>query len=193
MGQSATCLLGEYLTYFIQICNNEKTLSDLFGSNAMYDDYQQFTSVFNVLTESKFPTINTVFNRTTKQKRKYNYGLISEDMILTILYFLFPDADEQKVRKKFYYKYYLLYYKLFNWFCCLKQKFPYSSNFGFNEDDKQSRGIKTCPLDSLVWRLGIVAAHCTYNLGGVEAFAQLWQEFLLEIRFRWEKGLLIPG
>lgn len=99
MNLTTSCLLGEYLSYFHQTCSTEKTVDDIFGSNAMYDDNHQLNAVFNVLTEPKIPTISTVFIRaTSKSQRKFNDGLISDEMLLTILYFLFPDADDQKVQ-----------------------------------------------------------------------------------------------
>lgn len=74
----------------------------------------------------------------------------------------------------------------------LLQKAPYD-NKSSSIDEDQWRGIKTCALDSLVWRLSIVASHCAYNLGGVNALAQLWHEFIQELRFRWEKCIPLPG
>lgn len=73
------------------------------------------------------------------------------------------------------------------------QKTPYGDLTIFNVDEDQGKGVKTCAMDSLVWRLAVVAAHCTHNLGGAAALAQLWYEFVQEIRFRWERNILISG
>lgn len=70
------------------------------------------------------------------------------------------------------------------------QKAPYGD---LNIDEDQWRGVKTCAPDSLIWRLSIIAAHCAHNLGGAAALAQLWHEFLQEVRFRWERCVKIPG
>ncbi|XP_011173080.1 rab3 GTPase-activating protein catalytic subunit [Solenopsis invicta] len=163
------CLLGEYMTDFLHLCNNQKTMVELLGENASYihDDEHMLSSAFNVLTESRIPTISTVVGRVSVKKNKNIEGPISEEILLPILYFLFPDADENS-------------------------KFPYNDITTGVEDD-QWKGVKTCTMDSLVWRLSIVAAHCTHNLGGATALAQLWHEFVQEIRFRWEKNVLIPG
>ncbi|XP_029166828.1 rab3 GTPase-activating protein catalytic subunit [Nylanderia fulva] len=163
------CLLGEYMSDFLHLCNNEKTMVELLGENAsyIYDD-QMLSSAFNVLTESRIPTISTVVGRTNMKKNKNVEGPISEEILLPILYFLFPDADDTS-------------------------KFPYNDITTYNVEDDQWKGVKTCTMDSLVWRLSVVAAHCTHNLGGATALAQLWHEFVQEIRFRWERSILIPG
>ncbi|KAL6427602.1 hypothetical protein ACFW04_008819 [Cataglyphis niger] len=163
------CLLGEYMTDFLHLCNIQKTMVELLGENAsyIYDD-QMLSSAFNILTESRIPTISTVVGRTSSKKNKNVEGPISEEILLPILYFLFPDADDTS-------------------------KFPYNDITTCNVEDDQWKGVKTCTIDSLVWRLSVVAAHCTHNLGGVTALAQLWHEFVQEIRFRWERSILIPG
>ncbi|KAG5330920.1 RB3GP protein, partial [Acromyrmex heyeri] len=162
------CLLGEYMSDFLHLCINQKTMVELLGENASYmHDEQMLSSAFSVLTESRIPTISAVVGRANTKKNKNIEGPISEEILLPILYFLFPDADENS-------------------------KFPYNDIVPIVEDD-QWKGVKTCTMDSLVWRLSVVAAHCTHNLGGATALAQLWHEFVQEIRFRWEKNILIPG
>ncbi|XP_017758239.1 PREDICTED: rab3 GTPase-activating protein catalytic subunit isoform X2 [Eufriesea mexicana] len=170
MVSSPACLLGEYLTDFLHLCNNQKTMVDLLGEAVIYAEQegQMLSSVFNILTESKIPTISTVVSKATTKKNKNVEGPIPEEILLSILYFLFPDADENS-------------------------KTPYGDLTVYNVDEDQWKGVKTCAMDSLVWRLAIVAAHCSYNLGGAAALAQLWYEFVQEIRFRWERSILIPG
>lgn len=93
------CLLGEYMTDFLHLCNNQKTMVELLGENAsyIYDD-QMLSSAFNILTESRIPTISTVVGKTSMKKNKNVEGPISEEILLPILYFLFPDADDVSVR-----------------------------------------------------------------------------------------------
>ncbi|XP_048506287.1 rab3 GTPase-activating protein catalytic subunit isoform X3 [Athalia rosae] len=167
---SPACLLGEYLIDFIHLCSNQKMLSELLGDFANYaeGDGQNLSSAFNALTESRVPTLSTVVGKATPKKSKPVEGPISEDILLPILYFLFPDAEDDP-------------------------RAPYTDVNGYNVDDDQWKGVKTVAVDSLVWRLAIVAAHCAHNLGGAPALAHLWHEFIQEIRFRWERNILIPG
>ncbi|XP_046465312.1 rab3 GTPase-activating protein catalytic subunit [Neodiprion pinetum] len=170
MTSSPACLLGEYLIDFIHLCSNQKTLFELLGDFVSYTegDGQNLSSAFNALTESRVPALSTVVSKAAIKKTKPVEGPISEDILLPILYFLFPDAEDNP-------------------------KQPYANANAYNVEDDQWKGVKTAAVDSLVWRLSIVAAHCAHNLGGAPALAHLWHEFVQEIRFRWERNILIPG
>jgi len=54
------------------------------------------------------------------------------------------------------------------------------------------QGVKTAPMDSLVWRLSTAVA-CCLQWAGAAGVAHLWHEVCLEIRYRWEGGILLPG
>ncbi|XP_015108534.1 rab3 GTPase-activating protein catalytic subunit isoform X2 [Diachasma alloeum] len=170
MVPSPACLLGEYLTDFLALCSNQRSLVDMLGDAAAYMDNsdQILSSAFNRLTESSIPTISKVVNKVPRKNSKNVDGPIAEEVMISILYFLFPDAEE-------------------------RPKSPYGDMNSYSGDDDLWKGVKTCALEGLVWRLAIVAAHCAHNLGGALALAQLWHEFVQEIRFRWERTILIPG
>lgn len=53
--------------------------------------------------------------------------------------------------------------------------------------------MKSSGADGLVWRLAIVLCHVIHSLGGVPAAAHLWHEVVLELRFRWEHMIPVPG
>lgn len=53
--------------------------------------------------------------------------------------------------------------------------------------------LKSSPVDSLVWRLGTATVYTMKHLNGIEGVAHLWHEIVLELRFRWENGITIPG
>lgn len=105
MVSSPVCLLGEYLTDFLHLCNNQKTIVDLLGDAVIYaqQEDQAFSSVFNILTESRIPTISTVVSKATTKKNKDIEGPIPEEILLSILYFLFPDAEENSVSNNFFF------------------------------------------------------------------------------------------
>lgn len=100
MVTSPACLLSEYMTDFLHLCNNQKTMVELLGENASYThaDDQMLSSAFNVLTESKIPTISTVISKASGKKNKNVEGPISEEILMPVLYFLFPDAENHSVR-----------------------------------------------------------------------------------------------
>lgn len=103
MVPSPACLLGEYLSDFLQLCSNKKTMVELLGENAAYiENDEQITSVLSILTESKIPTISSVMSRASGKKSKNVDGPIPEEIMLPIMYFLFPDADEDLVSCTYY-------------------------------------------------------------------------------------------
>ncbi|XP_008553461.1 rab3 GTPase-activating protein catalytic subunit [Microplitis demolitor] len=166
MAATPPSLLEEYLKGFLSLCSNQKSLVDIMGDTYVDND-QMLSSAFNVVTESKIPTISKVMSRASYKKTNKNDGPIPDDVLMMMLYYLFPDADEQS-------------------------KALYDEN-GSNVDEDLWKGIKTCALDSLVWRLAVVTAHCRQNLGGITAVAQIWHEFVQEMRYRWDESILIPG
>lgn len=97
--QSPVCLLGDYLTNFMQLIREQKSIVDVLGDSATYDNEESaISSAFNILTESRIPTISNVVSKKTTKKRSRNVeGPISEEILLPIIYFLFPDADENSV------------------------------------------------------------------------------------------------
>lgn len=171
------CLLSEYLSEFVHLCASAQTMQELLG-----DLYQQsgpdLSSPLNILTESRVPTISKVIGqhaRSQKTSKETREGPIADELLMPILYFLFPDADDN-----------------------VKSPYPeYISSNNLGKEPKtnqdQLSGMKTVPVDSLVWRLAVVMAHATHTLGGVKAASHLWFEFCQELRFRWERAIPIPG
>lgn len=53
--------------------------------------------------------------------------------------------------------------------------------------------LKSAPSDSLTYRLALCLCLVNYNYGGLRAVAHVWQEFVLELRYRWENNYLIFG
>uniref|UniRef100_A0A8C3A0T1 Rab3 GTPase-activating protein catalytic subunit n=1 Tax=Cyclopterus lumpus TaxID=8103 RepID=A0A8C3A0T1_CYCLU len=53
--------------------------------------------------------------------------------------------------------------------------------------------LKSAPSDSLTYRLALCACLVNYNHGGLRAVAHLWQEFVLELRYRWENNYFVYG
>ena len=53
--------------------------------------------------------------------------------------------------------------------------------------------LKSAPGDSLTYRLALVLVLVHYSHGGLPAAAHLWQEVVLELRYRWENNHLVYG
>ena len=54
------------------------------------------------------------------------------------------------------------------------------------------RQFKSAPTDSIASRLAVCMCVVNHSYGGVRAVAHLWQEFVLEMRYRWENNYYIP-
>nr|CAD7427201.1 unnamed protein product [Timema monikensis] len=155
MSEQPACLLSEYLSEFTQLCSSQGSMQELIGDLIAERAGPSLSSSLNLLTESRVPTISKVVKRAKHpRKEKSQEGPITDDMLTPILYFLFPDADD-------------------------------------NHD--LLTGLKSAPVDGLVWRLAVVMSHVVHTLGGAKAAAHLWYEFAQELRFRWEKDIAVPG
>ncbi|MGH0151150.1 UNVERIFIED_CONTAM: hypothetical protein FKN15_042093 [Acipenser sinensis] len=53
--------------------------------------------------------------------------------------------------------------------------------------------FKSSPADSLTYKLSLCLCMVNFYHGGVKGVVQLWQEFVLEMRYRWENNYLVPG
>ncbi|KAJ8964476.1 hypothetical protein NQ314_004763 [Rhamnusium bicolor] len=182
MTNEPVCLLGDCLTEFLQNLSNNLTVYDILGDFAALPSLE--SNPLDLLTEPTVPTISNLLSRAARNslaKNKRGNPPISDSVLVPLLYFLFPDADE-------------------------KSNFPYGekedkepserSNTGsvFTRNlEEEFKGFKTSGVDSLTWRLSIVLAHSLQSLGGIKAFAHIWYEFVQEMRYRWEKSMLIPG
>lgn len=56
-----------------------------------------------------------------------------------------------------------------------------------------SKHLKSAPDDSLLHNLVTALVMVNMHHGGIRGVAQLWQEFVLEMRYRWENKFLISG
>lgn len=94
------CLLGECLGEFLNFLNNTNTVYDVLGDFAASPSSTEVINhPLDLLTEPKLPTITSLLTRAARNSlskipRKGSAPL-SEDILVPMLYFLFPDADEE--------------------------------------------------------------------------------------------------
>ncbi|XP_044266890.1 rab3 GTPase-activating protein catalytic subunit [Tribolium madens] len=177
------CLLGECLTEFLHLLNNSSSTYDVLGEFATSaTGAADVNNPLDLLTEPKVPTISSLLTRAARNsltKNRRGVAPLSEEVLVPILYFLFPDAEEDSPH---------VYKEMFN----TNPTNPPQTEENLNLD-YECRGFKTCSSDSLIWRLSIVLGHALQSLGGIRAFSHLWFEFVQEMRYRWEKSIPIPG
>lgn len=190
---SPPCLLSEYLMEFLHVCRNTQSVSQILGPDFIQDmdDSAQYSLAFDRLTESSVPGLSKIVGRVqhgskgTKQSSSAQageMGPIPLDILIPILNYLFPDAEGEE------------------------QNAPYPSTSSqvpewIVEDGQIGEhplkallsNMKSSGADGLVWRLAVVLCHVIHSLGGLPAAAHLWHEVVLELRFRWDKTILVPG
>ncbi|KAJ8320495.1 hypothetical protein KUTeg_002082 [Tegillarca granosa] len=192
MTENPLCLLGDCLKQFLKSQTRKETTDELLGNilsteedNAQAADISQ---ALQRLTEPKvaynIPSISNVVNKASSRLAvKPGHAPISTETLNKILLFLFPDAKdsfENEDNKE----------EETNEAETSDQDNKYSELLK-NLDNK----LKSAPVDSLVHKLALCL--CIINKrkqhGGFQGLAQLWQEFVLEMRFRWENKHLIEG
>ncbi|KAJ6646376.1 Rab3 GTPase-activating protein catalytic subunit [Pseudolycoriella hygida] len=163
--------LRECLSEYIQLNEKTHTLFDIFGDTFTLGGTSE-ANPLDLLTESKiskilpnFPSSKSYESKGQTSSKRSIDGPISEDVLTTMLYFMFPDAQPNSPHT----------YEVFD-----------SENF-------DPMKIKSGPPNSLVHRLSILLAICNASYGGLRAVAQLWAEFTQEMRYRVENCIQIPG
>ncbi|KAK3875371.1 hypothetical protein Pcinc_019752 [Petrolisthes cinctipes] len=211
---SPPCLLSEYLTEFLDVCRSNLSIAQVLGPAFLHDldpdPDHQISSALDRLTKPAVPSLSAVVGRvrrsTHRQQQHTNKpqhqptntntnntqqqqqqsgsesGPIPIDILVPILNYLFPDAEGEQ------------------------PSFPYQATLSqvpewrTEDGDTQEHPLKS-PLsnmkssgsDGLVWRLGVSLCHVIHCLGGLAAAAHLWHEVVLELRFRWEHCVAVPG
>nr|XP_022900950.1 rab3 GTPase-activating protein catalytic subunit [Onthophagus taurus] len=182
MSDQPVCLLAECLNEFLQLLNNNFTIQDILGDYASVP--QPENNPLALLTEPQIPTITTMLKRATRNsiiRQRRGVSPLSEETLVPLLYFLFPDASDDVLHP----------YSEMNPKENVKTTFRDVNNVKTIED--LFNGYKTCANDSLVWRLSITLAQTLDTLGGIRSMAHLWFEFVQEMRYRWDKSVAIPG
>ncbi|KAF7266262.1 hypothetical protein GWI33_020297 [Rhynchophorus ferrugineus] len=154
---------------------SDPTVYDVLGDYAVMPTPE--SNPLDILTESAVPTISTMLHRATRVSGRSRKGSppLSDNQLVPLLYYLFPDADQNS---QFVYG---------------EKDDKEGSRQIFKTMSEEFKSFKTCPEDSLIWRLSIILSHCIESLGGIKAFCHVWYEFVQEMRYRWEKCSMIPG
>ncbi|CAH3157487.1 unnamed protein product, partial [Porites evermanni] len=190
MSDNPQCLLGEYLSGYITLCHRQESTLQLLNKTVMDDDsellFSDITQALQRLTEGPHvASLSTAVSRATSRisamgERSSDEFPIPGNLLKEILKHLFPDAD-QDLEELEVAQQEMLFDKMEN-------KEAYNSQ---GTQDK-FRGLKTAPEDSLTFFLAVCICIVYHSYGGLRAVAHLWQEFVLEMRYRWENDIFIP-
>ncbi|XP_065108539.1 rab3 GTPase-activating protein catalytic subunit isoform X1 [Paramisgurnus dabryanus] len=189
--ENPQCLLGDFLMEFFKLCCRKETTEEILGKNSVEEDGKENSDITQALSKLTEPTAvpihklsvsNMVHSarKRIRRHRRIEESPLSNDVLNSILLYLFPDAALDKLDSG-------------------DVKFTQHSPGRNTQKDKDSEDyafcnqLKSAPSDSLTYRLALCMCLVNIYHGGVRAVAHLWQEFVLEMRYRWENNCLIYG
>ncbi|XP_072328728.1 rab3 GTPase-activating protein catalytic subunit isoform X4 [Scyliorhinus torazame] len=181
------CLLGDFLTEFFKLCRRKESTDELLGRSAFEDESKENADISQALqkltepTAVHMPRLSTMSNmvhsarKRIHRHRRVEESPISNEVLNSILLFLFPDAVADA----------------FN----AKRSASRGSNIATFEEEGYSlySQFKSAPSDSLTYKLALCLCMVNFYHGGMRGVAHLWQEFVLEMRYRLENNYLVPG
>ncbi|XP_041056975.1 rab3 GTPase-activating protein catalytic subunit isoform X2 [Carcharodon carcharias] len=182
------CLLGDFLTEFFKLCRRKESTDELLGRSAFEDESKENADISQALqkltepTAVHMPRLSTMSNmvhsarKRMHKHRRVEESPISNEVLNSILLFLFPDAAAADA---------------FN----AKRSTSRGSNIATFEEEGYSlySQFKSAPSDSLTYKLALCLCMVNFYHGGMRGVAHLWQEFVLEMRYRLENNYLVPG
>ncbi|XP_025765611.1 rab3 GTPase-activating protein catalytic subunit isoform X3 [Oreochromis niloticus] len=188
--ENPQCLLGEAVTELFKLCCRTESTEEIPGRGYAEDEGKEnsdISSALSKLTEpaatvpiSKLSVSNMVHSarKHIRRHRRIDESPLNTDILNSVLLYLFPDAAVEKSD--------------------CKNNSQLSSSCGTSEQEKTSdynlfHQLKSAPSDSLTYRLALCVCLVNYYYGGLRAVGHLWQEFVLELRYRWENNHLICG
>ncbi|XP_053261565.1 rab3 GTPase-activating protein catalytic subunit isoform X2 [Podarcis raffonei] len=181
------CLLSDFVTEFFKLCRRKESTDEILGRSAFEEEGKDadISHALSKLTEPapvpihKLSVTNMV--HTAKKKIRKHRGVdespLNNDVLNAILLYLFPDAADKSADGS---------------------EARTSPSAGCllptdNEDYNIYIQFKSAPSDSLTYKLALCLCMINFYHGGVKGVAHLWQEFVLEMRYRWENNFFIPG
>eukprot|EP00918_Siedleckia_nematoides_P075131 GHVU01164295.1.p1 GENE.GHVU01164295.1~~GHVU01164295.1.p1 ORF type:complete len:938 (+),score=116.09 GHVU01164295.1:61-2814(+) len=189
--ESPQVLMGDYLQEFLHLCECHESTDQLLSKALLEPDDSSaegdISQVLQRLTQPtvsyNLPSIGTVVTKaTSKLQMKPEEAPIPSDMLSAILMFLFPDAKEPEQTDQGEDD--------------VMEPPPEANSDSMESQDhpllEKLSQLKSSGIDSLPWRLAVCMCIVNHSHGGLRAVAHLWQEFVLEMRYRWENNHTVP-
>nr|XP_043869718.1 rab3 GTPase-activating protein catalytic subunit isoform X2 [Solea senegalensis] len=190
--ENPQCLLGDLLTEFLKLGGRKETTEEVLGRRMVEDDGKENNDISSALSKLTEPTATVPISKLSvsnmvhsarkhiRRHRRNDESPLNTEVLNSVLLYLFPDAAVEKSSDN------------------SKNKAAKTNSCGKVDQDKNSDynlflQLKSAPSDSLTFRLALCVCLVNYNHGGLRAVAHLWQEFVLELRYRWENNYLIYG
>ena len=182
LDDSADCLLARHLDKHLQLCSDTRSVRRLVGElgeggGEAEQDQARVTQVLDKMSGGSAPGLGSLSSLQglvrPLHRRSPTGGPLRPALVRYVLGFLFPDSEPES-RHSYRDSTAQLPDTMMKWVA------------------QYTGSAKTCPPDSLVWRLAQAAA-CCLQWAGAGGVAHLWHEVCLEIRYRLEQSILLPG
>ncbi|XP_067939936.1 rab3 GTPase-activating protein catalytic subunit-like isoform X2 [Watersipora subatra] len=181
MAKGIDGLLHESLRKFSELCGSSATFDQVFGSRQQENLDSELTTALERLTEPQtrynLPSMSKMSGamdiRLRLNERTQQQSPIPVDVLNKILLHIFPDAKDYEEASEE----------------AREETEIVNSAWG----KEHFKFCKTAPIDSLLYRLAVSSCIANTSFGGLKAVAHLWHEIVLEMRFRLDNSLLIPG
>ncbi|XP_068102031.1 rab3 GTPase-activating protein catalytic subunit [Hyperolius riggenbachi] len=181
------CMLGDFVIEFFRLCRRKESTDELLGKSTFEENGKDAADISQALSKLTEPapvpihklSVTGMVSSARKKIRKHrraDESPLSHDVLNAILFFLFPDAKAHDGGEP-----------------------KTSTSQGDlaaqtdNEDYNLYSQLKSAPADSLTYKLALCLCMVNFYHGGVRGVAHLWQEFVLEMRYRWENNYMVPG
>ncbi|XP_075685314.1 rab3 GTPase-activating protein catalytic subunit isoform X2 [Rhinoderma darwinii] len=181
------CMLGDFVSEFFRLCRRKESTDEILGKSAFEENGKDAADISQALSKLTEPapvpihklSVTGMVSSARKKIRKHRGAdetPLSSDVLNAILFFLFPDAKSLDVAET-------------------RTSGSNGDNAAQaeNEDYNLYSQLKSAPSDSLTYKLALCLCMVNFYHGGVRGVAHLWQEFVLEMRYRWENNYLVPG
>ncbi|XP_039613247.1 rab3 GTPase-activating protein catalytic subunit isoform X1 [Polypterus senegalus] len=180
--ENPQCLLGDFLHEFFKLCCRKESTEEILGRSSLEDDGKENNEISHALSKLTEPTTvpipklsvsNMVHSarKRMRRRRRVEESPLSNEVLNSILLYLFPDAADKHID-------------------AVEAKQTLNTD---HEDYRLYNQFKSSPADSLTYKLALCLCLVNFYHGGVKGVAHLWQEFVLEMRYRWENNILITG
>uniref|UniRef100_A0A4W6ELK6 Rab3 GTPase-activating protein catalytic subunit n=1 Tax=Lates calcarifer TaxID=8187 RepID=A0A4W6ELK6_LATCA len=174
--ENPQCLLGDLLMEFFKLCSKKESTEEILGRRLAEDESKENSDISSALSKLTEPAATVPISKLSvsnmmhsarkhiRRHRRIDESPLNTDVLNSVL---------------------LTILYIISMFIILPPFYPYIQNLFLQ--------LKSAPIDSLTYRLALCVCLVNYNHGGLRAVAHLWQEFVLELRYRWENNYLIYG
>ncbi|KAL3051972.1 hypothetical protein OYC64_002070 [Pagothenia borchgrevinki] len=186
------CLLGDFLTEFFKLCGRKESTEEVLGRGMPEEEGKENSDISSALSKLTEPaaavpisklSVSNIVHSARKHIRRHRHtdeSPLKTDVLNSVLLYLFPDAAVEKSSES------------------SRNRTAPTNTSGIAEQEKTPdynlyQQLKSAPSDSLTYRLALCVCLVNYTHGGLRAVAHLWQEFVLELRYRWENNYLVYG